>query len=158
MRSLGLQASQDDLQEMMTEADEDGSGKIIRVFGQKFKNVDEFRKYWVWRVSQYDAEENEGKWKFHGWCKSCFQSFRPKRRWVNFSFYWILHFIDSVFAPITIDWTLIKVSLECSIDRRFSSFCKKKKLETNFPFEGTFRVRSFGPWCPHSERCSVKRR
>ena len=45
MRSLGLQASQDDLQEMMTEADEDGSGKIIGVFGQKFKNVDEFRKY-----------------------------------------------------------------------------------------------------------------
>ena len=30
MRSLGLHASQDDLQEMMTEADEDGSGKIIR--------------------------------------------------------------------------------------------------------------------------------
>ena len=30
MRSLGLHASQDDLQEMMTEADEDGSGEIIR--------------------------------------------------------------------------------------------------------------------------------
>ena len=28
MRSLGLQASQDELQEMMTEADEDGSGSI----------------------------------------------------------------------------------------------------------------------------------
>ena len=28
MRSLGLQASQEELQEMMTEADEDGSGSI----------------------------------------------------------------------------------------------------------------------------------
>ena len=32
MRSLGLHASQEDLQEMMTEADEDGSGEIIRDF------------------------------------------------------------------------------------------------------------------------------
>ena len=45
MRSLGLQASQDDLQEMMTEADEDGSGKLIGDFGQKFKNADKFRMY-----------------------------------------------------------------------------------------------------------------
>ena len=29
MRSLGLHATPDDLQEMMTEADEDGSGKEI---------------------------------------------------------------------------------------------------------------------------------
>ena len=38
MRSLGLHASQDDLQEMMTEADEDGSGEIIRdLLVRKFK-------------------------------------------------------------------------------------------------------------------------
>ena len=37
MRSLGLHASQDDLQEMMTEADEDGSGEIRDLLVRNFK-------------------------------------------------------------------------------------------------------------------------
>ena len=38
MRSLGLQASQSELEEMMTEADEDGSGRdMVEAFLKKSK-------------------------------------------------------------------------------------------------------------------------